>query len=345
MRELQKNIEWEKVVENNPSIFVPPIHYGKVTKVYTGDKFTIITKIPFLNETIETASIHSFIIHLNSVAAPKIMPIGKNARDALYRKIFGKVVELRDVSCDKHGKIFANIFLENVCINEWLLNNDYVFSCKNERRRRVSESDSHAYDKNKVTLPNINLSIESSLPPQKIDTFILPLILGERPNTASTSLETDCFLSHNWGDKNINHGNVKNINEILKKKGLRTWFDENKIDGNIRYKMAEGIDNTTCFIVFITREYRDKVNGIDMKDNCKYEFTYAMNQLGSQNMIPVIMEKEMRETNKWQGELGAALGSMLYVDFSVETETEKKYEELYKRIQKVIHRESKNIVG
>jgi len=337
MRELQKNIEWEKVVENSPSIFVPPIHYGKVTKVYTGDTFTIITKIPFLNETIETAYIHSFIIHLNSVAAPKIMPIGKNSRYALYRKIFGKVVELRDVSCDKHGKIYANIFLENDSINEWLLNNDYVFSCKNERKRRVSESDSHAYDNIKVTLPNINISIESSSVKKK-ETFILPSILIERPNTASTSLETDCFLSHNWGDKNINHENVKNINEILKKKGLKTWFDENKIDGNIRYKMAEGIDNTTCFIVFITSEYRDKVNGIDMKDNCKYEFTYAMNQLGSQNMIPVIMEKEMRETNKWKGELGAALGSMLYVDFSVDVEIEKKYDELYKRIQKVIYK-------
>ena len=305
----------------------------------------MITKIPFFNENIETASLYSFIIRLNSVAAPKIMSMVKNARDALYRKIYGKVVELRDVSCDKHGKIFANVFLENECINEWLLKNNYVCSCKNERRRRVSESDSDAYDKTKLSLPKINISMESSsLSSQKIDNFILPYIVADRPNTASTSLETDCFLSHNWGEKNINHGNVKKINDILKKKGLRTWFDENKIDGNIRYKMAEGIDNTTCFIVFITREYRDKVNGIDMKDNCKYEFTYAMNQLGSQNMIPVIMEKEMRETNKWKGELGAALGSMLYIDLSVDVEIEKKYDELYKRIRHIIHRESKKII-
>lgn len=343
MRELQKNIEWEKVVEENPQIFVPPIHYGKVTKIYTGDTFTMITKIPFLDETIETASIHSFIIRLNYVAAPKIMPMvnnnGKNARDALYKKIFGKVVELRDVSCDKHGKIFANVFLGNECINEWLLNNNYVFSCKNDRKRRVSESDSDAYDK---TLPEINKSIESSsLSPQKIDNFILPLI--ERPNTGSTSLETDCFLSHNWGEKQVNHEKVKKINMELKQRGIKTWFDENKIDGNIRFKMAEGIDNTKCVVVFITREYRDKVNGIDMKDNCKYEFTYAMNQMGSQNMIPVVMEKEMRETHKWKGELGAALGSMLYVDLSVDVEIEKKYDELYKRIRNIIHRESKTV--
>jgi len=78
-----------------------------------------------------------------------------------------------------------------------------------------------------------------------------------------------------------------------------------------------------------------------MKDNCKYEFTYAMNQMGSQNMIPVVMEPEMRETHKWKGELGAALGSMLYIDLSEDKEIEKKYDELYKRIRNVIHRENK----
>jgi len=342
MRELQKNIEWEKVVEDNYQIFVPPIHYGKVIKVYSGDTFMIITKIPFYNETIETVSMYSFIIHLNSVAAPKIIPMvnnnGKNYKDALYRKIYGNVVELRDVSCDKHGKIYANVFLENDCINEWLLNNNYVFSCKNDRRRRVSESDNHAYYKTKM-----NISIESSFSSQKTDNFFLPPIVVDRPNTASTSslIQTDCFLSHNWGEKNKNHDNVKKINEALKIRGLKTWLDENKIEGNIRYKMAEGIDNIKCVIVFITREYRDKVNGIDMKDNCKYEFTYAMNQFGSQNMIPVIMEKEMKEPNKWKGELGAALGSMLYIDLSVDIDMEKKYDELYKRIKNIIHRNSK----
>ena len=306
-----------------------------------------LTKIPFFNENIETASLYSFIIHLDSVVAPKLIPMindhGKPAKDALYRKIYGKVVELRNVSCDKHGKIYANVFLENEYINEWLLKNEFVVSCKNDNKRRVSESDSYTYDKTKILLPKINISTESS---QKKDNFILPSIIVERQNTDNTllTIQTDCFLSHNWGEKHVNHLKVKTINDVLKQKGLKTWLDENKIDGNIRFKMAEGIDNTKCVVVFITREYRDKVNGIDMKDNCKYEFTYAMNQFGSQNMIPVIMEPEMRETNKWKGELGAALGSMLYVDFSVDVvEIEKKYDELYKRIRHVIHRESKKI--
>ena len=83
-----------------------------------------------------------------------------------------------------------------------------------------------------------------------------------------------------------------------------------------------------------------------MKDNCKYEFTYAMNQLGSQNMIPVIMETDMKNSSKWRGELGAALGSMLFIDLSDHTDTdiniEQKYDELYKKIKYIIHKESKN---
>jgi hypothetical protein len=113
------------------------------------------------------------------------------------------------------------------------------------------------------------------------------------------------------------------------------------MDGNLRFRMAEGIDNTKCVVVFITREYRDKVNGIDMTDNCKYEFSYAMNQLGSQNMIPVVLETEMRDTKKWKGELGAALGSMLYVDLSDISMLELKYEEISRRIRKIVDREKR----
>jgi hypothetical protein len=127
------------------------------------------------------------------------------------------------------------------------------------------------------------------------------------------------------------------------------------MDGNIRFRMAEGIDNTKCVVVFITKEYRDKVNGIDMTDNCKYEFSYAMNQLGSQNMIPVVLETEMRDTKKWKGELGAALGSMLYVDLSLSTDTklskdpketeetmiELKYEDISRKIRKIVDREKR----
>jgi hypothetical protein len=243
-----------------------------------------------------------------------------------------------------------------------LLKNNFVIKSKNGKNRRMTDLDSYFHekikripdldsnfnDKIKSILPNINststidILLESSSS-KKIENFILPKLSNDENRlnsfSSSSNIQSHCFLSHNWGEKNKNHEIVKKANIALKERGLNTWFDENKIDGNIRFKIAEGIDNTKCVVVFITKEYSDKVNGFDMKDNCKYEFTYAMNQLGSQNMISVIMEEEMKETNKWKGELGAALGNMLYIDFTEEIDIEKKYDELYKRIKHIIHRE------
>lgn len=223
-----------------------------------------------------------------------------------------------------------------------MLEHNYAIRSKRDGRRRTFESDELFLEKsskkehrknNSFNLPNIQnlnlIDISSSIDTNK--KAILPI------------KKTNCFLSHNWGENKINHMKVSIINKALEKRGLSTWFDENEMEGNIRYKMAEGIDNTNCVIVFITKQYRDKVNGIDMKDNCKYEFTYGVNQLGSQNMIPVVMEADMRNTYEWKGELGAALGSMLYIDFTEDQinstdKLEKKYDDLYNMIINIIEK-------
>ena len=351
---LQENIDWSNIQpETNIPIFVPPIYYGKVLKVYTGDTFVLATKLPFLEET---AQIYKFTIRLDGVSASIDKVLGGISKKALIQKIGDQVVQLRDISTDRHGKIYAKVFLAEENVNEWLLKNQYVVRSKNGKKRRMSESDSvlsvpsAPYYSCKDIIPeNANTNTLS------IDNFILPSIQIQRQNTnlstasssSSSSIKTDCFLSHNWGDQNKNHAFVKKVNLELQNRGLKTWFDENQMDGNIRFRMAEGIDNTKCVVVFITKEYRDKVNGIDMTDNCKYEFSYAMNQLGSQNMIPVVLEAEMRDTKKWKGELGAALGSMMYVDLSLtkdqkeETMLELKYEDISRKIRKMVEREKR----
>ena len=132
---------------------------------------------------------------------------------------------------------------------------------------------------------------------------------------------TQCFLTHNWA--NGNHERVAAVNRALKALGIVTWFDDERMEGQIRKKMAEGIENTQCAVVFITALYRDKVNGDEARDNCQYEFQYAVEQLGPQKMIPVVMEAALRDPKKWRGQLGAALGTTLYVDMcGVEEGTE-----------------------
>jgi hypothetical protein len=80
------------------------------------------------------------------------------------------------------------------------------------------------------------------------------------------------FLAHDWGKKGANHRRVSKVNKFLKEKyGLTTWFDEDRMDGDVRTTMTEGIENSMAMIVFITQRYQTKVveGGSDNRDNCK----------------------------------------------------------------------------
>ena len=114
-----------------------------------------------------------------------------------------------------------------------------------------------------------------------------------------------------------NHARVSRLNTSLQSRHITTWFDTDKMSGNIRDKMAEGISNTQTVIVCITERYLLKVNGLDARDNCKFELDYAFMHLGSRKLIPVVMEPRMKNTGNWQSGVGKAmLSGILYVDMS-----------------------------
>ena len=116
---------------------------------------------------------------------------------------------------------------------------------------------------------------------------------------------TDLFLSHDWGeDGKTNHERVSKINEAIKKLGYRTWFDNERMVGNIREQMANGIDNTKCFIAFLTKRYHDKVVFGPDTDNCRTEFDYASTTVP---MIAVVLDASMRNPRDWKGNIGLTL--------------------------------------
>ncbi len=47
--------------------------------------------------------------------------------------------------------------------------------------------------------------------------------------------------------------------------GVRTWFDAQKMKGNIRAEMTKAIDNADWVFVFVTQRYIDKIASEDMK--------------------------------------------------------------------------------
>ena len=134
---------------------------------------------------------------------------------------------------------------------------------------------------------------------------------------------TDVFLSHNWGRDELgrdNHERVSLINKELMKVGYKTWFDGDKLTGNIDEEITNGIEQTKGVIIFITQKYYEKVTGTDDKDNCKKEFMYASRIRAKSKMIPVVMEKGMRDTRKWRGLVSYYLGGEMFVDMSGDLE-------------------------
>jgi hypothetical protein len=132
--------------------------------------------------------------------------------------------------------------------------------------------------------------------------------------------KTDVFLTHDWSTDELgrnNHERVAAINKALKTMGIVTWFDSDRMTGDVVDQMVAGIDNASVVIVFVTQCYMNKVNGSNPHDNCRKEFKYATLKKSATKMIPVVMEPRMKDViGNWTGLLQLELGSLLHVDFS-----------------------------
>ena len=147
---------------------------------------------------------------------------------------------------------------------------------------------------------------------------------------------TDVFLSHNWGtdeEGRDNHERVTLINEALKKLGYCTWFDEEDLTGDIDDKIAKGIEQTKCVIVFMTQKYLNKVNGDNANDYCKTEFYHASNVKTKDKMVAVIMEPCMTG-REWMGRVGLCLNRKIFIDMSDNVKDENYLMEKMKSLQK-----------
>jgi len=158
----------------------------------------------------------------------------------------------------------------------------------------------------------------------------------------------DAFLTHNWGmdeQGRDNHERVSCFNAELKRRGFdQTWFDEERMSGNVIDQMCSGIDNSRFVIVFLTKKYITKVagegsNGDD--DNCRKEFNYASFK-GAQNMIVVVMEDASSDQHRWWGPVKFQIGQELYYSYTannqLETCVERVVEEMKSRMkQTTVH--------
>jgi endonuclease YncB( thermonuclease family) len=121
------DIKWEDTTE-----FIFPVHGGRVIKVYDGDTITIASKMPFKTMT---GPIYRFSIRLNGINTPEMK--GKNISDDeknaaiqvqhfVSNLLLNKYVSLKNVKNEKYGRILADVYIENIHVNELLLKERYA---------------------------------------------------------------------------------------------------------------------------------------------------------------------------------------------------------------------------
>ena len=122
------SIQWDKLNWNDTVEFTYPIQEGYVIKVYDGDTITIAAKLPYIE-----SPLYRFPVRLNGIDAPEIKgktddekTAAKQARDALSQLILHKKVTLINVQNEKYGRILADVYLDKLCINEWLIKERYA---------------------------------------------------------------------------------------------------------------------------------------------------------------------------------------------------------------------------
>lgn len=103
-------------------------------------------------------------------------------------------------------------------------------------------------------------------------------------------------------------------------RGLTTWFDEDRMEGDIPRQMAEGLRNSHVVACFLTKTYMKKVSGANEADNCRKEWKLALMRHTASHMLAVPMEADLLDPREWADVVALELGHALYpAAFAVRT--------------------------
>ena len=118
----------KNITYKDTTIFIPPIRFAKVIKVYDGDTITVAAKLPS-----EGSSIYRFSVRLRSIDSPEIKGSTEKereraiqARDALHTLLFGQIIELRHNGKEKYGRLLADVYYNEIHVNQWMVENGYA---------------------------------------------------------------------------------------------------------------------------------------------------------------------------------------------------------------------------
>jgi len=108
--------------------FVPPITEGVVVKVYDGDTITVASKLPY-----PESPMYRFQVRLNGIDAPEIKGSNEDeklaavyAKNEMIHLVMNKTVQLRNVDTEKYGRLLADVYVGELHVNGWMLDNKLV---------------------------------------------------------------------------------------------------------------------------------------------------------------------------------------------------------------------------
>jgi micrococcal nuclease len=120
--------------------FIPQLSYCKVIKVYDGDTVTVGSRITGTN------IVYRFSVRLAGIDTPEMT--SKNnlekeraifVRDRLHDLVFGKIVLLKNLSTEKYGRILADIYLDDLHINKYMIDNKYAYEYNGGKKQAFAE--------------------------------------------------------------------------------------------------------------------------------------------------------------------------------------------------------------
>jgi len=119
---------FQSITYADTQTFIPPIELCKVIKVYDGDTITVASKL-----YTPDSPVYRFSVRLAGIDTPEIHGSTKEERDAaivsrdvLSNLIMGKIVFLKNVQYEKYGRLLADVYLGELYLNQYLVDNKYA---------------------------------------------------------------------------------------------------------------------------------------------------------------------------------------------------------------------------
>jgi micrococcal nuclease len=126
-KEENLDIDWDSVDSKTKELsFKGEEKLAKCVSVYDGDTVRVVFPIH--------KTLYKWNCRLNRIDTPELktnnvleQSFGYEVRDKIREKILNKMVTIKCDNFDKYGRLLAEIYIDGISINQWLIDNKYAF--------------------------------------------------------------------------------------------------------------------------------------------------------------------------------------------------------------------------